>query len=324
MLDQSNFRISPMKTEVIVLGRREVERLLDLDDMLEALADGFRAISRGSAAAPNRVSVTASQGRMNAMLGYMPEHGLGAKLVGVFPRNGERNLPTHPATIALFDPDTGALRSIMDGTYLTKVRTAGCSAIAVKLLAKRDANSLAIIGAGTQGDAHLELVRRQRAFADIRIASRSYDHALALAGQHRDARAVHSVEEAVTGAQVVCCCTLSPDPVVRHGWLADGALVVSVGGEELESETLHSAKLFVEARVAFQPPPAGAPGLAGMEAQSATELGEVLLETRPGRTSDADLIVYKSMGHAAEDLAVASLVDRNARRGRIGTRIEIG
>jgi ornithine cyclodeaminase/alanine dehydrogenase-like protein (mu-crystallin family) len=150
-----------------------------------------------------------------------------------------------------------------------------------------------------------------RAFEEIRVASRTFEHAAALADE-TGATAVGSFEEAVRGADVVCCCTHSSAPVLRREWLAPGAHVTSVGaaldGPELDPETVRGGLLCVESRVAFEPPPAGSFELQGLDPEQAVELGEVLAGTRPGRTSDEQLTVYKSMGHAVEDAAAAALV----------------
>jgi alanine dehydrogenase len=141
------------------------------------------------------------------------------------------------------------------------------------------------------------------------------------------ATAVDSFEEAVRGADVICCCTHASEPILRREWLAPGAHVCSVGasqeGPELDAETVAAGLLCVESRVAFEPPPAGAFELRGLDARQAVELGEVLSGTRAGRTSDDQITVYKSMGHAVEDAAAAALVLEAARAEGAGTTIEL-
>jgi alanine dehydrogenase len=147
----------------------------------------------------------------------------------------------------------------------------------------------------------------------VRIVSRDPAHAEALAAEV-GATAVGSFEEAVRGADVVCACTSSAEPVLRREWLEPGTHVTSVGssmeGPELDRETVTAGLLVIESRVAFQPPPAGSHELQGLEPSDAVELGEVLAGTHPGRTSDEQITVYKSMGHAVEDAAAAALVLR--------------
>jgi alanine dehydrogenase len=240
---------------------------------------------------------------------------LEAKLVTVFPGHD----PSHQALIAVFDAETGTPLAMMDGTHITAVRTGASSAVATRALAREDARVLAVLGAGVQGRSHLDAVRRVRDFGEVRIASRTFEHAQALA-EEANATAVRSFEEAVRDADVVCCCTHASEPILRREWLAVGAHVCSVGasqeGPELDRETVTSGVLCVESRIAFQQPPAGAFELQGLDPEAAVELGEVLAGTRPGRTSDDQLTVYKSMGHAVEDAAAAALVLEHADANR--------
>jgi alanine dehydrogenase len=187
---------------------------------------------------------------------------------------------------------------------------------------------LAILGAGVQGHAHLEILPRVRDFVEIRIASRTTESAQRLAERDPRAHAVANCEAAVRGADVVALCTDSVVPVIQRSWVGPGTHVSSVGfappGGELDRELAESATLFVESRaVAFQPAPVGCMELVGMDADQATEMGEVLLGTRPGRRSREEITVYKSMGHAVEDLAAARLVYRAAAAKGTGAAFEL-
>jgi ornithine cyclodeaminase/alanine dehydrogenase-like protein (mu-crystallin family) len=298
--------------DVLMLSREEVARHLDLDRLIDALAGGFRDLSAGAVSVPPRVAADAPSGFLAAMPGWAESAGLVSKLVSVFPGNHDRGLPSHQALIAVFDPETGAPLAVMDGTLITALRTAASAALACRVLSRASASVLAIIGAGVQGSAHLRAVPRVRSFTEIRIASRDFAHARSLASQNAAAIAVESFEAAVRGADVVCCCTDSPSPVLLRGWLSPGTHISSVGasrlGPELDAATIADASVFVESRVACSPPPAGAHELAGVDPSSVTELGEVLLGVRAGRTSDESLTVWKSMGHAVEDAVAARLV----------------
>jgi ornithine cyclodeaminase/alanine dehydrogenase-like protein (mu-crystallin family) len=291
---------------LLVLSRDEVERLLDVDVLLERLERAFVELSAGRASVPPRVAAFSPAGMLGAMPGYV-EGVLAAKLVALFPEAE----PSHQALIAVFDPETGTPRAVMDGTHITAVRTGASSAVATRALAREDARVLAILGAGVQGRSHLDAVRRVRGFEDVRIASRTFEHARALAEEH-GATAVESFEEAVRGADVVCCCTHASEPVLRRERLSPGTHVTSVGaafdGPELDPETVRAGLLCVESRVAFEPPPAGSLELQGLDPEAAVELGEVLAGTRPGRADDEQITVYKSMGHAVEDAVAAALV----------------
>jgi alanine dehydrogenase len=182
-----------------------------------------------------------------------------------------------------------------------------------------------VLGAGVQGRSHLDAVPRVRRFEEIRVASRTAEHAEA-AARETGTRAVGSFEEAVRGADVVCCCTDAPQPVLQREWLADGAHVTSVGfargGPELDAGTVRAGLLVVESRVAFEPYPAGAHELQGLDPGTALELGEVLAG-RGGRTSAEQLTVYKSMGHAVEDAVAARLVYERAVATGAGARLQL-
>ena len=311
-------------SELLVLARAEVERLLDLDELVDALAAAFVELSAGRTSVPPRVAARNASGFLAAMPGFLPGAALETKLVTVFPGNHPHGLPSHQALIALFDEETGRPLALMDGTHITAVRTAAASALSARLLARSEAAVLAILGAGVQGHSHLQAVLGVAAFHEVRVASRSPDHALALASISPRARAMRSFEEAVRGADVVCCCTDSATPILDFSWLSPGVHVTSVGsGAELDPETVRRGRLFVESRVAFQPPPAGTAELAGLDPSRAAELGEVVAGTAPGRQDPDEVTVYKSMGHAVEDAAAAGLVYRRAQREGAGQRVAI-
>ena len=317
----------PAMADVLVLDEAAVTALLDVDDLLAELADAFRSLSAGRASVPPRVAAYAPDGFLGAMPVALPGVALAAKLVAVFPGNDGRGLPSHQAVIAVFDEATGTLRALMDGTRITALRTGAAAAVAAGALARPDAAVLAILGAGVQGHSHLETLPRVRDFRDIRIASRTAGRAEALAARHPAARAVGSFEEAVTGADVVCCCTDARAPILSADWLAPGTHVSSVGGTfgpELDAATVRTGRVFVEWRGAVtNPPPAGAHDLQGLDPGTVTEIGEVLAGGRPGRTRDDELTVYKSTGHAVEDAAAARLVDRRARALGAGLMITL-
>lgn len=314
--------------ELLLLNQDEVRGLLDFDDLLAALEEGFRSISDGTAVAARRNQLTIPDaGFLLGMPAWKPGGNFAVKLVTVFHGNAERGLPGHQALVCLFDPETGSPVALLDGTYITACRTAGAAAVSVRLLARREADTLAIVGAGVQGRAHLEIVARVRDFRDIRVVSRRPDQAEALAAAHPKARAVSMPKEAVRAASVVCLCTNAEAPVIEPHWVAAGTHVTSVGYRppcgELPPPLAERAKLFVETGLAFDPPPVGCGELAGLAPSAGTELGAVLSGWKTGRESDDEVTVYKSMGHAVEDLVAANLVYREAVRQGVGRRVEI-
>ena len=294
---------------MLVLTRADVEELLDLDALLAALAQAHAALSAGEASLPPRVAAFSQAGLLGAMPGYLPSAGLGAKLVTLFPAN-RAPLPTHQAAIVLFDSDTGIVTALMDGTYITAMRTAAAAALAARLLARPDARVLAILGTGVQSRAAQEMFPRALPFEEVRVAGRGEQ------------------EEAVRGADVVHAATHAAEPIVLRDWVAAGTHVSSVGynapGSELDPELVAAATAFVESRdSAFAPAPAGAPELAGLDPASVAELGEVVAGTRPGRTSAEEITLYKSVGVAVQDLAAAALVLAAARERGAGTEVEL-
>lgn len=309
---------------MLVLAQADVRRLLEVDELIDALADAFAEVSAGAASVPPRVAAfVPERGLLAAMPGYAAGV-LETKLVSVFPGSE----PSHEALIALFDAETGTPLAVMDGTHITAARTAAASALSTRLLAREDSRVLAILGTGVQARSHLDAVTRVRDFEEIRVAGRSPERAQALA-REAGSRGVtaDSFEAAVRGADVVCACTDASVPVLRREWLAPGAHVTSVGtskdGPELDEATVRADVLAVESRVAFEPFPAGSHELQGLDPAGAVELGELVSGTRPGRTSPDALTVYKSMGHAAEDAAATRLVYQRAIREGAGTEVEL-
>ena len=298
---------------MIVLGREEVAALLDPEALVECVSVALADLSAGRASVPPRIACFTPAGLLGAMAAYVPSlDALAAKLVSVFPQNA--GIPTHHALIAVFDPRTGAPVAILDGEEITAQRTAAASAIATGLLARADAQTLAIVGTGVQAASHARYVARVRRFRSVLVAGRDPARAEKLAAQV-GGRAV-AIAEAVETADVICAATHAREPVVLRKWLRPGAHLNSVGlnpqGRELDEVT--GALVAVESRAsALAPPPAGANELQGIEAAGVVELGELISGARAGRTSAGQITIYKSVGVAAEDAAAAALVLQRAR-----------
>lgn len=313
--------------DLLFLNRADVVRLLDIDKLLEALASAFVELSAGRTSVPPRIAArTPTGGLLGAMPGYVSGV-LEAKLTSIFPQNHVRGLPSHQGLIALFDSDTGATLAVMDALAITAIRTGASAAVAARWLARPEASTLAILGAGAQGRSHLAAFPHVREFKEIRIASRNVAGAEALGKENPRARPVATFKEAVQGADVVCLCTDAREPVMKYEWLVPGAHVSSVGGTfgpEIDAQTIGAGMIFVESRDAVrQPPPAGAHELQGIRPESVTELGEVIAGTQPGRSAPGQLTVYKSTGHAVEDAAAARLVYERAVAEGAGQRVTI-
>jgi alanine dehydrogenase len=312
---------------VIFLSQEEVQELLDLDALIDALADAHRELSEGKASMPPRIAAFAERdGLLGAMPSYLPSAGLACKLVTLFPQNTDRH--THQALIGVFDPANGSPVALMDGTYITATRTAAGSALATRLLAREDARVLAILGAGVQARAHADALRRVRDFDEIRVASRDPERAQA-AAREMGATAVESFEEAVRGADVVAATTHASEPVVLRDWLDPGTHVNSVGANpqgrgEIDPAIVREALVAVEYRGStLAPPPAGAPEFVETPPEEVVELGELVAGSKQGRSSREQITLYKSVGVAVQDAAAAALVLSAARERSIGREIEL-
>ena len=328
---------------MLVLNRAETEALLDPDDLRRAVARAMVDVSAGRASMPPRIAadVRERDALLAAMPAYLPDSdGLAAKLVSLFPHNAGTRWPTHQAVIVLFDAETGAPAALIDGTSVTAARTAAGSAVATDLLARQDARVLAILGTGVQARSHAHAVERVRSFDEVRVWGRNPDHAEDLAKElaaHLDCRvvALDTLDGACSGADVVCATTHSPDPVVVRTAIAPGTHVNSVGynasGREVDDGTIADALVVVESRAAVLAPlPSGSNDIRipideGLitEDHVATELGELVVGNKPGRTSDDQLTLYKSVGIAAQDVAAAAMVQRAARARGAGTTVDL-
>ena len=321
---------------MLVLSAAEVASLLDLDALADALQAAMADLSAGRVSVPPRVAalVPERDAMLAAMPAYLPAAGaLTAKLVSVFPRN--RDEPSHHALICCFDPATGAAVAVLDGTYLTAARTAAGSAVATRLLARPGASDVAVIGTGVQARAHARALARLPGVRAVLIAGRDPSKASALAGElvtaGVPAQAAASAEDAVRSADVVCAATHAASPVLRREWLRPGTHVNSVGyntsGDgEVDPAIIRDALVVVESRAAALAPfPAGAVELLRAVERRAidegriVEVGEVAAGSAPGRASDTQLTLYKSVGVAAQDAAAAALVLATARERGAGT-----
>jgi ornithine cyclodeaminase len=313
---------------MLILTGPEVRELLDLDALVDALAAAHADLSAGKASMPPRIAalVDAQDALLGVMPSYLPSAGLACKLVTLFPHNRDRE--THQAIVCVFDPDNGTPVALMDGTYITAMRTAAGSALATRLLAREDARVLAVLGTGVQAQSHARLLPRVRSFEEVRVAGRDPARVEAFARQIGGV-AAESYEDAVRGADVVAAATHAPQPVVRRSWLSPGVHVNSVGlnpsGREFDEATVADALVVVESRAsALAAPPAGAPELAGIDpARIHAELGELVGGVKPGRRSRDEITLYKSVGVAVQDAAAATLVLAAARERSVGRELDL-
>ena len=310
-------------------------------ECVEVMEEALAALSRGDVHQPLRFVVRPPDSP--GLMGLMPAHrsapvpAYALKAVCIFPQNPTRGLDAHQGVIVLSDGETGEVRALINASAVTAIRTAAVSGVATRLLARREAAEVAILGAGVQARAHLDAMATVLAPRRVRVWSRTPDHAERLVAE-RSARfgfaleAVSSAEAAVRDAEVVCTTTSAPEPILRHDWLAAGAHVNAVGSSipttrELDTETMAAASLFVDRRESTLNEAgdflfAQREGAIGPDHIRA-ELGEVLLGTAAGRTSPDELTVFKSLGLAVEDLAAAEHLERRARETGTGQEVEL-
>ena len=284
----------------------KVAAVLRMEDLIPAMRQAMIDFSQGNVGQPTRqiLSVKEHNGFFGGMPAVTPA-GMGAKLVAFYPNNGKKNLPTHMATIVLFDPETGEPLVVMDGRLITEMRTAAVTATFVHAVAAPDVKTLAILGAGLQGESHIEALSHVRKFDEIRIWNRTPERAAKLA--EKVGGKAMGAEEAVSGADIVITTTGSTEPIIDGRWLAPGTKVASVGwsgadGAELDAATMRNT-VVVDSR-------------AGTEAESGNvrryhpeiyaELGELLDGSRPVDSSVT--VVFDSIGMACQDVVAAALV----------------
>jgi alanine dehydrogenase len=327
-------------SRLLVLSGAEVESLLDLDALVDAVEAAMIDLSSGRASMPTRVAaaVPDRQAVLAVMPAFLPSVGaFTTKLVSLFPQNEDR--PTHQALLCCFDPETGTPLAIMDGTHVTAVRTAAGSALASRLLARPSASVVAIIGTGVQARAHARLLARAAGVQVIRVAGRNplrVQHLVdELVAADIPAEAAASIEDAVRSADIVCAATHTDRPVVRYEWLQAGTHVNSVGynsdGDgEVDVATIANSLVVVESRTsALAAPPSGAVELrqaidqGSLDPDWVLELGEVAADPSNGRIEDSQLTLYKSVGVAVQDAAAAALLLRSAQQRGVGVEIRI-
>jgi alanine dehydrogenase len=326
---------------MLILNRSQVEALLDVDALIDALASAMADLSAGRASVPDRVAalVPEHDGFLAAMPGFVPSAKvLMSKLVSLFPHNAGTGRTTHQAVIVAFDPDTGQPVALLDGTAITAIRTGACSALSARLLARPDADVLAILGTGVQARSHARAMCRVMPIRQIRVAGRDYAKAAALAAELSDtlqtrAQAVETYREALQGAGIACATTHAAEPVIRRSWLTAGVHVTSVGygGREIDDATVADALVCVESRrSALAPFPSGSNDLLipirdGVITADHihAELGELVAGIKPGRNSPDQITLYKSVGVAVQDAAAAALVLVAAQKQRIGEEIAL-
>lgn len=328
-----------------LLTEEDVRAVLDLDELVESMSKALGQFSSGAVEQPVRsvISVSGHQAFFATMPAYVRRDAdggagsLGAKLVTVFEANAERGLPTHLASIVLLDPCTGGLLALMDGRYITEVRTPAVSAVSSRLLARKTA-SLAIIGSGVQARSHVNALCRVHALKHVAVWSPDKEAREQFASEVRErlksiptCRPVDHAGEAIVGADLIVLATSSPTPVLESGWVKPGAHIISVGAcrptqREMDPELVARARLFVDSRAAALVESGDvvmgiAEGRFG-PGHIVAELGE-LVNGASGRRTDHEITIFKSLGLAVEDVTAADLAYRRAVERGVGRELTL-
>jgi len=332
---------------MLILSQSDLRAALTMRGSIKAVEAGFRALACGGVSAPDRLrlDVPARGGVLLEMPAHMliagqeqgkDQSSLGSKIVSVFERNAERNLEIIQSVYLLLDGDTGVPLALMDGRFITAIRTAATSALATSLMAARGRKTLAIFGAGAQAEFHIEAMIEVSDVKEILLASRTSEKAFAVAKQvsakHKIPCAVVSPDEAAKRANLICTCTSAPAPLFDGRLLNEGTHINAVGAftpstRELDTETVLRSRVIIDAASA-----AGREAgeiLIPLSERAITadhikgSLGELVTGKVSGRESNAEITLFKSCGHAIEDLVTARLAYEKALASGIGKEITL-
>jgi ornithine cyclodeaminase len=326
-----------------VLSGDEVRRAVSMAQAIEVVKPAFAQLSTGKVDVPVRTGLDVPE--HNGVSFFMPaflqeSDQLGVKIASVFPENLKRSLPTIHALVAVIDSETGRPTAIMDGTYLTALRTGAATGAATDLLARSGAKSAAIIGAGGQARTQLEGVCEVRDIEEVRVYSLRPESTASFAEEMQDAggripqsvRAVSSAREALRGADIICTVTTARAPVFEDADLEAGVHINAVGSftsemQEVPEETIRRGHVVVDSRAACWEEAGDLliPLKKGLisEGHIYAELGEILAGVKAGRGSDDEVTIFKSVGNAVQDVAVATKALEEARKHDLGVELEI-
>jgi ornithine cyclodeaminase len=336
--------------KLLVLSEADVRSIFSYHTCAAAMRDALTALAAGRAQQPLRTVIRpeGAAGLMALMPSYLAaaeDRGLaedgglaaayGLKAICITPANPAAGLDTHQGVVLLSSGVTGEPMAVINASAVTEIRTAAVSVVATDLLARPDADQLAVIGIGVQARAHILALDGARRLSQIRVAGRdpvrTEQFAAGLGGQTAaPVRACSSARDAVAGAGIVVTATSSAQPVLRRDWIGAGTHINAVGAclpqqRELDTATVASAVLFADRRDSLLAESgdyrlAAAEG-AVTEDQIRAEIGELLLGTATGRASAEEITIFESLGLAIEDLAAASRLYALAVEAGAGTWI---
>jgi ornithine cyclodeaminase len=325
-----------------VLSKETVREAITMAQAIAVVKEAFAQLSAGEAVVPLRtpIEVARHQGTVLFMPAYLERtDGLAVKIVSVFPENRALNLPTIQALVVVADSRTGQPLAAMEGGYLTALRTGAASGAATDLLARRQASTAALFGAGTQARTQLLAICQVRDIARAWVYDVSHDRAEAfvqeMGGQGRipqDLRIATSPAEAVREAEIICTATTSSTPVFDGRDLQPGTHINAIGAftpqmQEVDETTIQRARIVVDSLEACLAEAGDLiiPLKKGVisEADIHAELGEIVLGRRAGRESEEEITIFKSVGNAVQDVAVACFVLQQAERRGLGVEVSL-
>lgn len=324
----------------IILSRKDLREILSMAEVIDAVEAGFREYKTGRCVIPVRmpVEIARAEGVFLFMPAYMEgQNAFGTKIISVFPRNPARGLSTLQSVYLLNDPETGQVLSLMDGVLLTAMRTGAASAVATKYLARKDARVLGVIGAGAQAPFQAEAVcsvlniEKVLAYDTHPERLRGFSSILS-EGIGKPVEVGTSAEEVVSQSDVLVTATTSREPVFDGSSAAQGIHINAVGAftpemREVDSTVIGRALVVVDTYE-------GAMAEAGdllipMKEGTFTkekihaDLGEIVTGKRPGRSEDWQITLFKSVGHAMEDLVTARLAYLRAKERGVGQEFSL-
>jgi alanine dehydrogenase len=325
----------------LFLSRKDIESVLRMEDAIEAVESAFRSHGLGTVTLPLRTSIRVEKN--NGSVLFMPAYigameALGIKVVSIYPENPSKyNLPTILGVVLLTDVKTGDTLAIMDGAYLTSIRTGAASGVATKYLARKDAKKVGIIGTGVQGRTQLIAISKVRKVENVKAFDIIRDRCEAFCSELSKELGVHvtpvdSSEKAVRGSDIIATASTSKTPVLMGNWLEEGAHVNAIGSHsptarELDVTAIKRARVIVDSREAALKEAGDliipiSEGLITSDHIYA-ELGEIINGKRPGRENQKTITIFKSQGLAIQDISTASKVYEVALKRGIGTKLMI-
>lgn len=330
--------------KIVVLNETDMRRVFSMKDAVQADKDALRLYSEGKSCIPLRanLNVPEYEGQSLYMYGYAaPAHALGVKIVSVYPKNIEKGLNSVPATMVLVNSETGEVCSLMDGTFLTRIRTGAVAGAATDELARKDSSIFALFGTGGQAEMQLEAVLTVRPVKLVKVYDISQTRAQEFAQRMSEqfgkkfsvqVIAVKTPAEALKDADIVTAVTTAKCAVFDGQLVKKGAHVNGVGSytpdmAEIDEYIVTNAdKVFVDTRDGainesgdlIQPIQKGV-----FSADRVSELGEMLAGKVPGRVSDDELTFFETTGSAVLDIVTAQRIYECAVAQGIGSVIEL-